>query len=206
MLVTIQLFLWLAAGFALALMIAFFVMPKQERSRLVRSVPLEQRLKDYPQSAQAVIIRANKKLSLLKEMPWVVTLSLFSAYTFWFRKLEAPQCVEVLGQNAITIQLLLVCYGLPLAVLTWSLLYVRTGLKTLKTGYYPPLDEKRFADTIATRGWLSTIRGIAILLMPLFSVATLYFGNSAYATLTDTIDWQKVKVTCSAEPLNPAAQ
>jgi len=186
-----QLFLWLGAGFMLVGILAFLFTPKEKRSQMMRSVSLQKRLESYPDSAQAVIIRANRKTSLLKALPWILLMILFSAYSFWFQSLEQPQCVEVFNQNAVKIQLLLVCYGLPLAVLVWSLLFVKTGVKTLKKGYFPPLDAELFSDTIAVKGMVSTLKGIGILLMPLISALSLYFGNEAYTAVMDIADWQQ---------------
>ncbi len=194
---TSQFFLWLGVGFGLAGIIAWFRLPKEKRSLVGHSPSLEQRLKDYPQKAQAVIVRGDRKTSLLKALPWIILMVLFSAYSFWFQQLEQPQCVEILGQNAIKIQLFMVCYGLPLAVLAWSLLFARTGIKTLKTGYFPPLDSKLFSDAIAVQGTVSILRGIGILFMPLISALSLYFGNDAYTTLMDGADWQQTETSCS---------
>ena len=65
-----------------------------------------------------------------------------------------------------------------------SLLFLGTGIKTIKTGYFPPLDSVVFRDTIAKKGKISTLRGVGLLALPVFSLFTVYLGNNAYTEVT----------------------
>ena len=65
-----------------------------------------------------------------------------------------------------------------------SILYLETGIKIIKTGYSPPLDSVVFRDTIAKKGAVSTIRGVVILVFPVFALFVVYLCNNAFTAVT----------------------
>ena len=186
----------LGVGAAIA---GFLRTPREQRYRGVQQTTLEEQLKNYPESTQAVIIRANKRRALVKLIPLILIGVVLGGFTLWSRSTSHPECVRLLGFNAAYILLLLVCYGLPISVFVGSLLFFGTGIKTLKTGYFPPLDSVVFGDTIAKKGVISTLRGIGIIALPFLTFYILYLGNSAYATATNGKNMHEIIVKLEAK-------
>lgn len=177
------LILALAAMGVTAAIALFFKTPKDRRYRVSPPVPLEEQLKTLPASSQAVIIKGNKRRALIKSAPYILIGIVFVGYFLWIKDTSHPECVRFMGINASYISVLLVCYGLPIGFLLVSLAYLGTGVKTVKTGRFPPLDAVVFNDTISKKGISSIFRGIALLALPVFTFFLVYLGNNAYSEI-----------------------
>ena len=141
-------------------------------------------MKACPESEQAVLVKGNKKRALIKSAPYIVIGTLLAGFSLWYKNTGHPECVRLLDINAAYISLLLVCYVLPVGFLVVSFQLFGTGMKTMRTGYFPPLDSAVFRDTIAKKGLLSTTRGIVLLVLPVFAGLVVYLGNDAYTQAT----------------------
>ena len=164
---------------------AFLRTPRERRYRFVSAPSLEERLKDCPESMQAVIIKGNRRRWLLKSAPHIFIGAVLFAFTFWSKNTTNVQCAHLLGFNAAYIWLLLFSYGLPIGYLAMSLPVLQMGLKTIKTGYFPPLDSVVFRDTMAKKGAISTLRGVVLLVLPVLTLFVVYLGNNAYTSFAE---------------------
>jgi hypothetical protein len=181
---TEEMITWTVIGLAFlgiaAALTAFLRTPRERRYRGVPPVSLDEQMKRYPVSAEAVIIKGNKIRAIVKSAPYIFIGIVLVGFALWNKNTSNPECVRLLGLNTTYIWLLLFCYGLPIGLLVVSLLFVRTGMKTTRTGYFPPLDSVVFRDTIAKKGLVSTTRGVMLLVSPIFAVFLVYLGNDAY--------------------------
>ena len=165
---------------------AFLRTPRERRYRFVSAPSLEERLKDCPESMQAVIIKGNKRRWLFKSAPYIFIGAVLVGFTLWSKNTTNVQCVSLFGLNAAYLSLLLLCYGLPISLLVMSLPVLRMGLKTIKTGYFPPLDSVVFRDTMAKKGAISTLRGVVLLVLPVpLTLFVVYLGNNAYTSFAE---------------------
>jgi len=169
-----------ALGIA-ATIIAFLRTPPERRYRVFSAhIPLEERLKDFPESAQAILIKGNMKRALVKSAPFIFIGTILVGFSLWSKNTGTPECVRLLDINVAYMSLLLVCYVLPVGFLVVSLLFFGTGVRTIRTGYFPPLDSTVFRDTIAKKGPVSIARGVVLLVLPIFAGFVVYLGNNAY--------------------------
>ena len=166
-----------------AAVVAFVRTPRERRYRGFSPGTLEERLKDCPESAQAVIIKGNKKQALARAAPFILVGIVLGCFSWWIGNTNNPECVRLLGANAAYLSLLIVCYGLPVMFLAMSILFLGAGIKTIKTGYFPPLDAVVFRDTIAKKGTISRIRGIVLVMLPAFALLGVYLGNNAFTAV-----------------------
>ncbi|MGJ0490045.1 hypothetical protein [Methylobacter sp.] len=170
----------LGVGAAIA---EFLRTPRERRYRVFPQASLDEQLKNCPVSAEAVIIKGSKARALVKWVPYIFIGAVLVGFTLWRKSTGNVDCTRLLGINTTYILLLLVCYGLPIGLLVVSSLFVGTGLKTIKTGYFPPLDSVVFKDTIAKKGTISTLRGVVLLVLPVFTLFIVYLGNNAYTVV-----------------------
>ena len=173
----------LAALGVTAAVVAFVRTPRERRYRGVSPGTLEEQLKNCPESAKAVIIKGNKKQALARAAPFILIGVVLGCFSWWIGNTNHPECVRLLGVNAAYISLLIFCYGLPVIFLALSILFLGAGIKTVKTGYFPPLDSVVFRDTIAKKGKVSRIRGIALVMSPAFALFVVCFGNKAFTSV-----------------------
>lgn len=164
---------------------AFLRTPKERRYRIVQRPSIEERLKDCPESMQAVIIKGNRRRWLLKSAPYIFIGAVLVGFTLWSKNTTNVQCVSLFGLNAAYIWLLFFSYGMPIGYLVISLAYFGMGLKIIKTGYFPPLDSVVLRDSIAKKGAISTLRGVGLLVLPVFTLFVVYLGNNAYTAFTE---------------------
>jgi len=175
-----------------AAIVAFLRTPREWRYRGIPPVSLEEQMKGCPEDAQAVIIKGNKKRALVKSAPYIFIGVVLSGFSLLSKSTGSPECVKLLGVNTAYISLLLFCYGLPFSILVTSLLFLGTGIKTIRTGYFPPLDSAVFRDTIARKGALSIFRGVVLLALPAFALFIVYLGNNAYSTVIGGKNMQEI--------------
>ncbi len=171
----------------------FLKTPREQRYRGISAASsIEERLKTYPASAQAVIIRANKRRALLKSAPYAVLALPPTLFVLWLKTVGHPECARLLEVNAAYLSLLLVCYGLPIGLFILSLSFFSTGIRTVRTGYYPPLDAIVFSDTIATKGLPSMIRGVMLLAFPILMLIGVSVGNDLYTATVSGKTMQQI--------------
>ena len=187
---------WVVIAFATlgvaAAIAAFIATPRERRYRVVPRVSLEEQLKNCPESAQAVIIKGNKRRALLKSAPYILVGFVLVGFALWNKNTSNPECVQLLGLSTAYVWLLLLFYGLPIGCFILSLLFVGTGIKTIKMGYFPPLESVVFRDTIAKKGTISKLRGFALITLPVFTLCVMYFGINAYMEVADGKNIQQI--------------
>lgn len=182
--------------------------PREQRYRGVSPTPLEEQLKNLPGSAQAVIIKSGKRQVLVRAAPFILIGLVLLGFSAWSKNTGSPECVRFLGVNAAYISLLILCYGLPIIFLAASFMFFGMGMKTMRTGYFPPLDSVVFRDTIAKKGTVSTFRGVALVVLPIFALFVVYLGNNAYVAVAGGMTLQeiteKLKAKCPQQRTAPA--
>ena len=178
----------------LATLIALFLFiktPKSERTQKFaldsRRTYLEKKLSSYPESAQAVLLKGNSKKAMVRLLPFIfifVPPILFVIYAT--RIVNDPLCDFTFGINTALLAIGLFILALYLVLLIVSGFVMRSAYKTIKTGYFPPLDSVQFADRIATRTVYSKLIGyFFILFFPLVVLFTTWTSYSAVMVLTD---------------------
>ena len=187
---------WAIVAFAVlgigAAIANFLKTPREQRYRGISAPTIEERLKACPESAQAVIIRADKRRVLLKIAPYIVLALPPILFVLWLKTLNHPECARLFGFNAAYLSLLLVCYGLPVGLFILSLSAFPTGIKTARTGYFPPLDAAVFSHTIAKKGPVSMIRGVVLLVLPIFALFLVSTGNDLYTIMASGKNMQQI--------------
>ena len=181
---------------------AFLKTPVSERYKITftRKKSIAEELASYPESAQAVLIKGNKKKAILSALPYSWYFVLLVAFTFYIGHVDEKQCVNLFGINTSLWTLLVFCYGMPVGLVLVSLFHVRTGVRSIVSGYFPPLESVNFNDTIAKKGTLSVVRGWLLVLLPLGAFYTVYYGNHAFTVFTNgqSIHMinEKINATC----------
>jgi hypothetical protein len=170
----------------------FLKTPREQRYRGIPASSIEERLKACPASAQAVIIRADKRRALFIAAPYVVLALPPTLFMSWLKTISHPECARLLEFNAAYLSLLLVCYGLPIGLFLLSLSFFSTGIRTVTTGYYPPLDTAVFSDTIAKKGPVSMIRGVVLLVLPILMLYFVSTGNDLYTAVANGKSMQQI--------------
>jgi hypothetical protein len=196
---------WIILGLAglgiISAIIAFLKTPRNQRYRFsTPQIPIEERLATYPKSAEAVIIKADKKRFCLKVyLPFFIICGILLIFNYWSKHYFSPgtECAVTFRSY---VSFIMVFYVIPGSTLIFSVFIARIGLKILKTGYFPLLDSVVFKDTIAKKGMISKVIGISHLLYLLFSLGIvflcIYLNNQinvdAYLRQTSF----KLKSTC----------
>ena len=196
---------WPVVAFALVgvacALIAFFRTPVSERYKtFTRRKSIAEELASCPESAQAVLIKGNKKMAILNTLPYAWYFVLLVAVTLYIDHAGGIQCSDLFGVSTSLWALLVFCYGMPVGLVLVSLAHVRTGVRSIVSGYFPPLDSVHFSDTIAKKGTLSLIRGWLLVLLPLVAFYLVYYGHHAFTVLTKGIPVyvinEKLRATC----------
>jgi len=170
----------------------FLKTPREQRYRGIPAPSIEERLKACPENAQAVIVRADKRRALLKAAPYFIFALPPTLFVLWLKTVSHPECARLLEINAAYLSLLLMCYGLPIGLFLLSLSAFPTGIRTVRTGYFPPLDAAVFSDTIAKKGPVSTIRGVVLLVLPILVLFLVSTGNDLYTSMASGKNMQQI--------------
>lgn len=171
---------------------AFFQTPPERRYRVALHVSLEEQLKDCPANMQAVIIKGDKKRAFMKYLPLFFIVAVLTGFILWKQGMVTHGCIRLFGINDVLISLLVLCYVFPVGFFIASLCSFRTGIKVIKTGYFPPLDSIVFRDTIAKKGVQSKVRGGILLAFPIFALFMLYYENTLYLQIAEGASIQEV--------------
>jgi hypothetical protein len=178
---------------------AFLKTPVSERYKITftRKKSIAEELASYPESARAVLIKGNKKKAILSALPYSWYFVLLVAVTFYIGHVDENQCVDLFGINTSLWALLVFCYGMPVGLVLVSLFHVRTGVQSIVSGYFPPLESVHFNDTIAKKGTLSLIRGWLLVLLPLGAFYTVYYAFTVFTNGQSIhVINEKIKATC----------
>lgn len=186
-----QLSNWIVIGFSImgisAAVIAFLKTPKEKRGikaafRLNSSA--EERLKECPAKAEAVIIKGGRWRYITNFAPAFIFLLFMFCINFLASIVEAKECIRLFGKNMALLHLqflmLQICYVIPVGFFILSLFTCRMGIKTIRTGYFPPLDSVVPIDTIAKKGFVSLSRGYLLAVLPILTASLVYLGDDVH--------------------------
>lgn len=181
-------------GFSLlgisAAILAFLKTPKEKRGikaafRLNYSA--EERLKECPAKAEAVIIKGGRWRYITNFAPAFIFLLFMFCINFLASAVQEKECIRLFGKNMALLHLqfllLQICYVIPVGFFILSLFTCRMGIKTIRTGYFPPLDSVVPIDTIAKKGFVSLLRGYLLTVLPILTVLLIYLGNDVYHSM-----------------------
>ena len=159
----------------------------QEHAINDRAAYLEKKLASYPEGAQAVIIKGNKKKAFAQILPYFLLMAPFIAFTIYITyAVEDLLCDFIFGINTALIAMLILLCALPIMILMASFTFVRSALKTIKTGYSPPLDSIQFLDTISAKTTYAKFYSYFIVFfLPLYFVFVFYYLYSTVMSMTD---------------------
>lgn len=179
---------WIVIGFAVlgigAAIIHIFQIPRGERFRFERRKSIHEQLDSLPSDVGAVLIKGDKKRWLIIWSPVIIITAVLTAFTTLLSVIEAPECEELFGINVSYLSIVQFTYAFPILVFLVTAYFGYIGIKSLKSGYYPPRDFVQFSDTVAKKGKVSKLQGIAALLAPLFGVFIILQGHNSYMQLT----------------------
>lgn len=181
---------WLIVVFALfgvtGAFIAFLKTPPSERFTVFsKAKSIEEQLASYPDSAKAVLIKSRRKKAILNSLPYSSYFVLLTTTTLYIGIIEKSQCAHMAGVSTSLLSLLIFCYGMPAGLLLASLFYISTGVRSIKSGYFPPIESVHFSDTIATKGVFSMIRGWLLIVLPIAALYSVYYGHYVYTVATN---------------------
>lgn len=148
----------------------------------VERVSIQDRLETLPPSREARVILGNRRAVLRRLLPWLLPACLL-AYIGIANELAPESCATLFGYDSRLVNLLVFTYGLPGLFLLLAVTLAPTGFKVLRHGYFPPLDSAQLGDTIAEKGILSKIRGLLLILMPLYGLSLVVLGDFAYESM-----------------------
>ncbi len=145
----------------IACIVAFIKTPSNQRFRFsTPQIPIEERLAACHKSAEAIIIKADKRRFLIRFLPAFIIALLFGFLNMWAKQFAQPQCVKLFAFSLGYISTIMMFYLVPLGCFAISVDSIRRGIKILKTGYYPLLDSVHFQDTISKKGLQSKLQGV----------------------------------------------
>jgi hypothetical protein len=189
-----QISTWIVIGFSIfgisAAILAFLRTPKENRGikaafRLTHSA--EERLKECPAKAEAVIIKGDRRRYITNFAPAFIFLLLMFCINFLASIVEAKECTHLFGKNMALLHLqfllLQVCFIVPVGFFILSLFTCRMGIKTIRNGYFPPLDSVVLIDTIAKKGIVTLSRGYLLTALPILTASLVYLGNDVYQNM-----------------------
>lgn len=133
-------------------------------------------------SQDSKIISAARNKALLRFIPWTIPVSVM-IYIALLADNSSGLCTRIFGMNLSFVALTMFTYALPAMFALITLFAVPVALKTIRTGYFPPLDSTFLIDTIATRGVASRFRGWVLLVLPVFSLYLVYLGHTTFRTI-----------------------
>lgn len=175
--------------------------PRKERYWFHRQKPMTEQLVAYPENVEAVLVKGDKKRFLLLCSPVILIGAPLIIFTVFLHVTDEAICTNLFGINVSIIALVEISYVVPILALIATLLYCEVGIRSLKSGYFPPLDSVLFSDTIAKKGFVSRIRGVAFVLSPLLGIFLVYQGHQAYMQITDGLTYEefsgKLQIECA---------
>jgi hypothetical protein len=156
-----------------------------------------------PTTAPA-LIRANPRRAFRRDLPWLVLLLPMFALSLWFGATQGDACASLFG---IGRGRLLVAYVLllsPLVILVAGAVLGARAARSLRSGYWPPLDSILYTDREAVTGTQARWRASAVLtLLGLCFILLAYVYARAAPYLGAQAFWQGLsapEAACVAKP------
>ena len=184
---------WAVIGTAVlgitAAVMAFVKTPPEQRFR-VRRPDLEQQRAQCAPDEQAVIIRADWRRALRRDLPWLLVTLPMAAFALWWAATKGQDCAFLFGIGRPRLAIGLVLAFVPLCVVLTMAMALWQARAVLRGGYWPPLDTPLYRDTLARGGRTARRRawglvGLALLILAVLATgypSTLRFFTSAQAS------------------------
>lgn len=173
--------IWLVCMIAVMPSIIWFLKtPPAERYKfkiLTRAKSIKEQLENLPSKAEAVVIKASGIKAIKSILPWYLPLIPIALFSGYLKLLGANKCQTVFGLYVDVWWLIMFLVGMPAGLLIFSIFNFKKGLKTIKTGYYPPLDSQHYRDIISKKGISSTAYGY---LLVIFSIITVILAVNVF--------------------------
>ena len=192
-----------AAAGIIAALFAFLRTPPEQRMR-VRLPSLEERLAATHPDSRAVIIRADRRRALRRDLPVLVACVPVAAFALWLSFTQGDACAGLFGVGRMRL-LVGALFVVPPVFAALALLQgVRQSLAVFRGGHWPPLDTAVYTDTLAIAGRLARLRAIGLVVLSVAALATLAYG---YAGAAQFFGGDKVRdriaateAACAARP------
>ncbi|MGB5395646.1 MAG: hypothetical protein WBN96_00715 [Gammaproteobacteria bacterium] len=113
----------------------------------------------------------------------VFTLALL-LYATYIEFASVSECSYLFNLNSSIVALLVACYALPVYLFLCSMWVAVISYKSIRTHYYPPLDTPVFFRTTAKTGYISRLRGVIGVALPLFCIWVIFIGHNAFVETT----------------------
>lgn len=197
-----DLLFWGALAFG-SVVVAWALVTDDGATASKRQHELERRLKRYPASARAVIIKAQPRRALWRQLPsFVLALGLMLGLPYLQHGGLPALCHWFDAAEIVWWAMGLLCYGLPglLALLLGA--EARLVVRVLQGGYAPPLDAVLMQDTVAVTGWRASARCVIDLsFVLLLASAGFYGGHALYQDFGQPEFQARVAAKCAASTL-----
>jgi hypothetical protein len=189
---------WIILGLAglgiISAIIAFLKTLRNQRYRFTTpQIPIEERLAACPKSAEAVIIKADKRRFLVRFVPALIVAVSYGFLNMWAKQFAEPQCAKLFAFSLGYISTVMMLYFMPLGLFVISIDSIRKGIKILKTGYFPLLDSVHFQDTISQKGIQSKLQGVFFVLIPILFLICAYQINNLHHVLYKDMDMLEIQ-------------
>jgi hypothetical protein len=171
-------------GMCLAI-IAFANTPIEKRFGIPSYKPFVKKLISNSDIPQTQIVKGDKKKAVINMLPTVFVLGVLILFTLYVHGINNPECTNIFGVSVTLLIKIELFYIIPSALLILSLTVFKTGTKTLKLGYFPPLDAIVFSDTISSTGRLAKARGILLVILPLYCLVFIWYGHTSFQYITN---------------------
>lgn len=170
----------------------FLITPKAYRYKLNSSIYNKLKLEKEIALGLAVEIEPQRRKAFFKFIPALIAIAIPLSPAILAGQIKEPGCSRILGYNASYISLLYVCYALPAILTALSLLMVPIGLKTVKSGFFPPLDTISFVKIVSRKGVLSKIRGYSMTVLPLFMILLIPISHFLFIEISKGRDHSEI--------------
>lgn len=149
----------------------------------------------------ALTIIKSQRIKLLKRYsPLIVLMSLSSIFGFYVVWVQGDiVCLEILGHNLFKLNLINMFYIFPSCLFVIALIQAKVGYKTIKGGYYPPLDSLVFVDSVPRRGVIQLLRGWVLLLLPILLFLFLPKLHQGYIQIDALYEEKANKINCDVD-------
>ena len=143
------------------------------------------------------IIKSQRIKLLKRYSPLIVLISLSSIFGLYVVRVPGDiACLEIFGHNLFKLNLINM---FPSCLFAIALIQAKVGYKTIKGGYYPPLDSLVFVDSIPRRGVIQLLRGWVLLLLPILLFLFLPKLHQGYIQIDALYEEKANKINCDVD-------
>jgi len=152
--------------------VAFLKTPSEKRFQVNR-VDLQQRMAALPEACEAKLLKADRPKFIRRFWPFILIGLMLALLSTYLQFSQNPLCDRLFGISHTILNLWVVFLSFPLVIFIFSIYFALMGLRSLRSGYFPPLGTLVFNDTIAKKGRSSNIRAVLLIAMPFILMGML---------------------------------